>query len=61
MQYTNYPEINTWSISPKRELTGYETNYRTEYKTERYIVRYETKYRTEYKDVTKIKLEWIFS
>ncbi|KCZ71256.1 hypothetical protein ANME2D_02457 [Candidatus Methanoperedens nitroreducens] len=60
-QCTNYPQINTWSISPKTEITGYETKYKTEYQKETYLARYETKYRTEYKDITKTKLEWIFS
>ncbi len=60
-QCTNYPQINVWSISPKTEITGYETKYRTEYKSETYLARYETKYRTEYKEVTKTKLGWIFS
>lgn len=59
-QCTSYPEINTWDVSPKSQISGYQTKYKTEYKMETYIARYEMKYRTENRDVTKTRLEWIF-
>jgi hypothetical protein len=51
----DYYKIQFNNLKLETKITGYET------KTRQVIDHFETKYRTEYKDVTKSRLEWIFS
>lgn len=50
-----YYKIQSDNLKSETKIISYKT------KTSQVIDHFETKYRTEYKDVTKNRLEWIFS
>lgn len=61
----DYYKIQFDKLKLETKITGYETKTKQvidhyDYKNREIIDHYETKYRTEYKDVTKLRLDWIF-
>jgi hypothetical protein len=50
-----YYKIQSNNLKLETKITSYKT------KTSQVIDHFQTKYRTEYKDVTKSRLDWIFS